>query len=389
MKKLILLSLFSGGLMTTALAQNYDDVYYRPQQAQKHADIEAQQEKDNTENYSNSNTQSYSNYNESYYDQDGYDDAYIDYDDDSYTTRIRRFQYPMYNVGYYGSIYNPYGGMYSNVGWGIAPGVNISLGFNSYWGSPYYGYGYSPWGMGYGMGFGMGYGMGFGMGYGMGFGYGGFRPGWGNPYYGGGYYGGGYYGGGYRPGWGYGGGFENGYHNNRPTYNYGPRGVNNSGQYSNSRTVRRSDNGMMVPERGAVNSGTNTNVRNQSSGNVRNQAVDRNSGMMNPPPGNVRRSSGMNMNPNSTRVPNAQSGSVNRMQSQQAPTRNNNFNVSPNRQMQSNPSRSYNTPSPSRSYNTAPSGGSMRSVSPSGGGMRSSGGSSGGSMRSSGGGVRR
>jgi len=391
MKKLLLLSLISGGLMTTALAQNYDDVYYRPQNAKKQAEMDAEQEKQNASTYSSSQNQaSYNdNYSESYYDEDGYNDSYIDYDDDSYTTRIRRFQYPMSNVGYYGSIYNPYwgGGMYSNMGWGMTPGISINIGYNSFWGNPYgfysgfgynpyYGMGYSPWGMGFGMGYGMGYG--------------GYRPGiWGNPYYGGGYYGGGYGYGYNRPG------FENGY-NNAPRYNYGPRGVNNSGQYSNTRTVRRSDNGMITPDRASVNNTrNNTNVRNQASGNVRSQAADRNSGMMSPPPSSVRRAQGPTMNSSSTRMPSAQSGSVNRSQMQQSQnSRGNTYNATPSRQMQNSaPARSnYNmSPStPARSnYNTSPSPSRSMSAPSGGGSMRSSAPSGGGSMRSSGGGVRR
>jgi hypothetical protein len=186
----LVVGLFSG---STAFAQNnsssVDDVYYNGSQAQKDAKADAkkqkkqQQQAQSDADYYNSSTGTNDGYNtngDAYTYNDSYtgDDTYIDYDDDSYTSRIRRFQYPMYNVGYWGGIYSPFwcDPFYSNpyYGWGgwYSPGFSIGFGWgggpywNNCWGmNTWYGYGmfnswYSPfggWGGGYGAGYWNGY----------------------------------------------------------------------------------------------------------------------------------------------------------------------------------------------------------------------------------------
>jgi hypothetical protein len=126
MKRLLLLTLVVGGF-SVANAQNYDDVYYRGNDASKQAKEEAQQQRrTNTQpDYTSSGyNQDYNSYNQNDY----YEDASsIDYDDDTYTSRIRRFNYPMYNVGYWGGMYSPYWmyDMYNPYwGWG-GPGLLV------------------------------------------------------------------------------------------------------------------------------------------------------------------------------------------------------------------------------------------------------------------------
>lgn len=100
----LVVALFSG---TTAFAQSnggyVDDVYYNGTQAQQDAKADAKKQKKQQQqaqsdaayyNSSTGNDEGYATdgnaqvYNDSY--SNG-DDSYIDYDDDSYTTRIRRF----------------------------------------------------------------------------------------------------------------------------------------------------------------------------------------------------------------------------------------------------------------------------------------------------------
>src|SRR5690606_34255534 len=110
MKKSFLASLVLVGVISTANAQYVDDIYYRGSDAAKAAQAEAKSEQTSVQTYNSSNQ--YNNYNDEYSNDYDYEyvnqNSYIDYDDDSYTTRIRRFQYPMASVGYWGGIYSPY-----------------------------------------------------------------------------------------------------------------------------------------------------------------------------------------------------------------------------------------------------------------------------------------
>jgi hypothetical protein len=256
----LVMALFSG---SAAFAQNnggyVDDVYYNGSQAQQDAKAEAKQQKkqkqqnsDNAEYYNSStgNNDGYNTdgnaqvYNDSY--SDG-DDTYIDYDDDSYTSRIRRFQYPMYNVGYWGSVYSPfwYDPFYTNpyYGWGgwYTPGFSIGFGWG---GGPYWN---NCWGMNTWYGYGM-----FNSWYG---GYGG----WGG--YGGGYWNG-YYAGLYD-----GGRYNNGY--GRGAVNYGPRGSRNGftsvGSYGRSSSMRASARGTNMAEPMSARRNMGTLDRNATS----------------------------------------------------------------------------------------------------------------------------
>lgn len=262
----LVMALFSG---STAFAQsnsNYvDDVYYNGSQAQQDAKADAkkqkkqQQQQQGDADYYNSSTGTNNGYadngnaqvyNDSY--SNG-DDSYIDYDDDSYTTRIRRFQYPMYNAGYFGSVYSPswYDPFYSNpfYSWGgwYTPGFSIGFGWG---GGPYWN---NCWGMNTWYGYGM------------------FNS-WYYPY--GGYGGWGGYGGGYWNGY-YAGLYDGqGYHNNngygRGGVNYGPRGARNGltsvGSYGRSSGMRASNTrsaNMMEPMAGrrGIDQTNSNNVR--------------------------------------------------------------------------------------------------------------------------------
>lgn len=242
----LVMALFSG---TAVFAQNnggyVDDVYYNGSQAQQDAKAEAkkqkkqkQQNSDDAEYYNSStgNNDGYNTngdaqvYNDSY--SNG-DDTYIDYDDDSYTSRIRRFYYPMYSAGYWGSVYSPfwYDPFYSNpyYGWGgwYTPGFSIGFGWG---GGPYWN---NCWGMNTWYGYGM-----FNSWYSP---YGGFG-GWGG--YGGGYWNG-YYAGLYD-----GSRYNSGY--GRGAVNYGPRGSRNGftsvGSYGRNSGMRTSGRGTNMVE---------------------------------------------------------------------------------------------------------------------------------------------
>lgn len=255
----LVMALFSG---STAFAQSnggyVDDVYYNGTQAQQDAKAEAKKQK--KQQQTSPNDAEY--YNSSTGNNDGYntdgnarahnnnysngDDSYIDYDDDSYTTRIRRFQYPMYNTGYWGSVYSPswYDPFYSNpyYGWGgwYTPGFSIGFGWgggpywNNCWGmNTWYGYGmFNSWYAPYG-----GYG-----------GWGGYGGGYWNGYYAGLYDGGRYN--------------NNGYGYGRGAVNYGPRGSRNGltsvGSYGRSSGMRSVNNGtnMASPMNARRNAGT-------------------------------------------------------------------------------------------------------------------------------------
>lgn len=388
MKRLIfagLVALFTG---TIASAQNnggyVDDVYYNGTQAQQDAKVEAKKQKDrpqqsdaeyynssgSNDNYNNGDAQVY---NSSY----SSDDEYIDYDDDSYTSRIRRFYYPMYNVGYWGSVYSPfwYDPFFMNpyYGWGswYTPGFSVGIGWG---GGPYWNgcWGINTW-----------------------FGYGGFNS-WYYPY-------GGW---GWGPGWGYGAGYWNGYYaglydggyNYRTPVYYGPRGARNgmvNGAYGRNANMRAANTGnnMMLPMNGRNANMNNRVIGNANSGRDAMQVDGQRVTNMNR---GIGRNDAIRLD-NNNRAVEINSGAVGRQsQMQEAPARrggffNNifgggnservnrsadfdrgsqrNYNV----EQRSMPSRSYNVersaPQPSRSFSSpAPS----RSFGGGGGGARMS-----------------
>ena len=289
---------------------------------------------------------SYSQENDdAYYTEDGA--SYIDYDDDSYTTRMRRFNAPMYGIGYWGSIYSPFyydpffmNPYYSWGGW-YRPGFSISMGMGPYWSncwgtSMWFGYGgfgwgyspfMSPWGWGgyYGSMWGGGYGMGF----------------WD-----------GYYAGLYN-GYGY-------YNNNRYHYNnglnYGPRntrtnfgsgrnglmnrGVNNTprvglngskpGREMGSRNVRNLDNSVNLKQNPRVIDNNNSRNLNYNQSPRTIQSPDR----------NIRQQAPRNNTPRNIKTtPSRNYEQPNR--NYNPPSRN--FNSSPSRNMNS-PSRNVGSP---------------------------------------------
>ncbi len=267
MKRLIfaglVMALCSGSTVFAQSNNNYsDDVYYNGSQAERDAKADAKKEKKQRqtqgqeEQYNSSTGDGYADnnydgnarvYNNSYNTED---DSYIDYDDDSYTSRMRRFYYPMNNVGYWGGVYSPFWSdpFYTNpyYGWGgwYTPGFSIGIGTGWGWGGgPYWN---NCWGMN------------------TWFGYGGFGS-WYSPYFGG------------FGGWGYGSGYWNGYYagfydgrfggggiyNPVRTVNYGPRtssvGLTSVGAYGrNARmnSIDRSSN-MVQPFRSANTNGAN------------------------------------------------------------------------------------------------------------------------------------
>lgn len=293
MKRLIfaglVMALFSGNAVFAQSNNSYsDDVYYNGSQAERDARADAkkqkkqQQTQDQEEQYNSSTGDGYADnnnydgnarvYNNSYNTED---DSYIDYDDDSYTSRMRRFYHPMYNTGYWGSVYSPF------------------------WADPFYSNPYYGWGGWYTPGFSIGIGTGWGFGggpywnncWGMNtwFGYGGFGS-WYSPYYGGfgGFGGWGGYGAGYWNGYyagmydgRYGGG---GIYNPIRTVNYGPRtnrvGLSSVGAYGRSARLTSVDRGtnMVQPfSRSAngsnVNNGNGRAIQLQNDNGMRSNAV--------------------------------------------------------------------------------------------------------------------
>ncbi|MFA6059691.1 MAG: hypothetical protein WC756_15905 [Taibaiella sp.] len=394
----LVMALFSG---SAAFAQNnggyVDDVYYNGSQAQQDAKAEAkkqkkqkQQNSDDAEYY-NSSTGSNDGYNTDGNAQvynDSYsngDDSYIDYDDDSYTSRIRRFQYPMYSVGYWGSVYSPfwYDPFYSNpyYSWGgwYTPGFSIGFGWG---GGPYWN---NCWGMNTWYGYGM-----FNSWYG---GYGG----WGG--YGGGYWNG-YYAGIYD-----GARYNNGY--GRGAVNYGPRGSRTGftsvGSYGRSSGMRPSARGtnMVEPMSGSrsVQTGRGLQAVDRNATSVRgtDRAMQVDAQRSNVPGRGINRNDAIRLD-NTDRAAEVNQNAA--RQQEAAPTRrggffgniirgnndggmqrsNNNVErAQPSRSYQggerSQPSRSYapSSPAPSRSF-SSPSSAPSRSFGGGSGGGRMSGG---------------
>lgn len=391
----LVMALFSG---SAAFAQNnggyVDDVYYNGSQAQQDAKAEAKkQKKQKQENqddaaYYNSSTGYNDGYNtngDAQVYNDSYsngDDTYIDYDDDSYTSRIRRFYYPMYNVGYWGSVYSPfwYDPFYSNpyYGWGgwYTPGFSIGFGWG---GGPYWN---NCWGMNTWYGYGM------------------FNS-WYYPF--GGYGGWGGYGGGYWNGY-YAGLYDGSRYNNggygRGAVNYGPRGSRNGyasvGSYGRNSSMRSTARGTNMAEPMGSRRSTGTAIdRNATS--VR--GTDRAMQVEGQPQRNVS-GRGINRNDAIRLDNNDRATEINQNAARQqevAPARRGGFfgnvirgnndggsmqrsnnveRAQPSRSYEverSQPSRSFSSPAPSRSF-SSPSPAPSRSFGGGGGGARMSGG---------------
>ncbi|RYZ30584.1 MAG: hypothetical protein EOP49_39750, partial [Sphingobacteriales bacterium] len=283
MKQLLFIGLMLLGIgQTASFAQqgNTDDIYFnssdlekQKQEDRKRAEKERLARQNNEDQYASSGNDfgdrdddGYQSYNKSY-DNDGY----IDYDNEDYyySTRIRRFNQPFYNMGYFSTFqnpfwYNPYWyDPYWGYSWWNRPTVSIMIGGGPYWSSYW---GWHNW-----------------------YGYGGFGSYWNYPvyasWYGGNYYNGfwnGYYAGLYDNG--YGGGYGNG---GGRTVTYGPR---NSSNFSYNAGARNA-NGIRVnsanpdgPRPGSrlSNNASRNNVierpnRNQNAAPDRN-AADNNAG---------------------------------------------------------------------------------------------------------------
>jgi hypothetical protein len=223
-----IISLFLSACTSTKLTRYNDDVYVNPKEeklererlaAERKKKLEEEEKKRQEELAAQKNNSD--NQNPYYKDPEYNSDDYYDY---GYASRIRRFNSPVYGLGYYdnyytnyywynndpwmygNSIYNSY--PYWGSGYNCYPnnGLSISLnyGYNNWWGSPYYG-SYNPYGY------------------------------WNNPYnaywngYSNGYYNG-YYGHPYgsNGGWGYFNSFDvnSGYKN---AVTYAPRGSHDGG----------------------------------------------------------------------------------------------------------------------------------------------------------------
>lgn len=305
-------------LSSGAVMAQYDDDAYSP-----------------SNNRSNTREESYYDRNDGRERYNEYDenDGYIDYDDDSYTTRFRRFNSIYMGYNYWSPAYSPYWanpfymdpfwyspyrpGFSIGWGWGGGPYWSSAWGFNNWWGYGGFGYWNSPY-------------------------YGGWGSGWGGyPYYGGGYWNNG-------EGWGRG-----------RTVNYGPR--TGFGSARNSSFGVRPAPGTAGNANGYIRRGS-VAPNNGNSGRIR----PTNNGVMDRSSTPVR----MRDNAPSPRYNN------NRNENVAPPVRdydrgNNNRSYQPQQQ----PTRTY-SPAPSRSFD--------------GGGSRGGGGfNSGGGSRGGGGGYRR
>lgn len=319
----------------------FDDVYYTGSQARKDAKNTAKQAdvaRSEAEYYNSS--AAYGNSQEDFYSSDysGSYDSYIDYDDDSYTTRMRRFHHPMSGSGYWGSIYSPYwmDPFYSPMGWGY-PGIRFSMsfGYGSYWGGGYpYGGFYNSWGY-------PSYGWGYPMyGYGMGGYYSGFWNGYYNGFYDGGYF------------------------NNHRYRNYGPRGARsplysgNTGRQS--QRVNPINRRLNTDPRGEERRGSALNQRMPQGNRTVERSTDRRI--------QVERPARVINNNNDLRV-NKEQMRVQSGQQQiraERPANNRNSGIFNRRQtpQRSTPQRTYEAPATNRSYQ-APARQQRPSVSPS------------------------
>jgi hypothetical protein len=193
MKRYVLIGLLLAGMGYTGYAQT-DDIYATGRDQRGQSDTSAVSS--NSRHYDNNGNQQGDNSGDNYQSYNNPDD-YVDYDDDSYSSRINRFDNSFYNMGYYSTFYNPwwYNRYWVDPMWGYNPwysGISISFGFGPYWSS---GWGWNSW-----------------------YGYGGFGC-WNYPIYAGGWYG--HYYGGY---WnGYYAGLEGGRVYRSGYAAYGPR----------------------------------------------------------------------------------------------------------------------------------------------------------------------
>lgn len=357
---------------SAALAQYADDPYSGSGSSNNNRSARYEQDQRYRQDNGNYNNDSYN---------DEYGDGYIDYDDDSYTTRFRRFNDVYAGYNYWSPVYSPYWAMpvymdpwyyspYRMGGWGISFGMN--------WGSPYWN---SGWGMNSWWGYnGFNYWNSPFMGYGGGFGYGG----WGYGGYGGYGYGG--WGNGWRSDYGYGGrGVINGPRRNYGNTIGGTRGMSgirpNPGTSGTGRdTYRRRDAGINNPN------GTTRQVRNGMDesprrGGYTRDRVDGGNG------------NGIRVNDGSRRTRQID----NNFDRTTQPSRQRNYQserpnmVAPRES--SRPTRSYerSEPAPSRSYSPSPAP-SRSNFNSGGGGSRGGGGfggGSGGGGSRGGGGYRR
>src|SRR5690554_7122217 len=146
MKRIIFAIVIGLGLSSlTSYAQEgnyYDDIYFSASDAATEAKEKAKKTSRETQYYQNDNQHF----------EEGYEEeVYLDYEEDSYTMRIRRFHRPVSYYGYYSSFYSPYwmNSYYAPYYGAYRPGISFSFGWGNYWG-PSIGWGYSnPW-YGYG-----------------------------------------------------------------------------------------------------------------------------------------------------------------------------------------------------------------------------------------------
>src|SRR5947207_2541205 len=110
MKRLILIGFLLAGSGALCYAQT-DDIYSsgQDQRNRKHASDNNGTSDNGTsaQNHNNSNSGGDSYQPDNYQNYNNPDD-YVDYDDDSYSSRINRFDNSFYNMGYYSTFYNPF-----------------------------------------------------------------------------------------------------------------------------------------------------------------------------------------------------------------------------------------------------------------------------------------
>jgi hypothetical protein len=142
MKRFLLIGLLLAGIASVSNGQT-DDIYATGRdQRGGQTDSNQNSVRNNSDQQQNAsdNYQSYNN-----------PEDYVDYEDDSYSSRINRFDNSFYNMGYYSTFYNPwwYNRYWVDPMWGYNPwytGVTLSFGFGPYWSS---GWGWNSW-YGYG-----------------------------------------------------------------------------------------------------------------------------------------------------------------------------------------------------------------------------------------------
>lgn len=178
MKKFLITSLALVLSGTAVLAQYADDPYTNSGSGNRNED-----RRSSTQGYQNEQqpyqNSRYGNNDNGYYDE--YSDGYIDYDDDSYTSRFRRFDGMYMGHNYWSPVFSPYwampvymdpwfyspyrmGGWGMSFGWGGGPYWGAGWGMSNWWGFNQFSYWNNPYAMG-GWGWG-GYGMGWGGGFG-------------------------------------------------------------------------------------------------------------------------------------------------------------------------------------------------------------------------------